>query len=484
MNILWFCTDQQRVDTLGCYGNEYVRTPNIDKLAKNGVKFNNAYAQSSVCTPSRASFLTGRYPRTTCARQNGQSINENERLISKILSEHGYTCGLSGKLHISPCFPKYTKVMEKRIDDGYDYFRWSHHSTPLHRGNWPMHDYTMWLTKQGIDYKTEALPDCTYIQVGMPEEYSQVKWCVDCAMEYMQSAQNFDMPWFFSINCFDPHPEFNPPKKYLDCYIDMLDELPLPNYQEGELESKPIFQTRDHGAANGIKGNFVYDEMSERDHRYVKASYWAMCDLIDSQVGRVVEYLEKSGQLEDTLIIFGSDHGEHLGDHGMYLKGPCFYESDVHVPLIMSHPTKLPKGVELNQLVELVDIAPTLCQMTGIDIPESMQGKSLCALLNQETTEHRKTVYSEYYNSGFNIDGKGAFVTMLYDGRYKLIKIHDKEDDYEIVGELYDLQEDPDETYNQYYNPEYVDIKIRLFEKMTDRMAETCDPMPTKKCPW
>ena len=118
-NVLWICTDHQRYDTLGCYGNTFVRTPNIDRLAENGVQFNYAYSQSPVCTPSRACFMTGRYPRTARARQNGQMLPRDERLISKIFAEQGYNCGLSGKLHLAPCNTAVCRTTEERIDDGY-----------------------------------------------------------------------------------------------------------------------------------------------------------------------------------------------------------------------------------------------------------------------------------------------------------------------------------------------------------------------------
>ncbi len=125
-NILWICTDQQRFDTLGCYGNPYVHTPNLDRLAEQSTLFEYAFSQSPVCTPSRSSFLTGRYPRTTRCRQNGQSIPSDEIPVTKMLHDAGYVCGLSGKLHISACNPSACHGTERRIDDGYDQFFWSH----------------------------------------------------------------------------------------------------------------------------------------------------------------------------------------------------------------------------------------------------------------------------------------------------------------------------------------------------------------------
>ena len=118
MNILWICTDQQRMDTLGCYGNTLVHTPNLDRLSSLGVRFTNTYSQCPVCAPSRGSFLTGRYPRTCGVRQNGQDIDDRAVLLPRLLKEHGYFCGLSGKLHLSSCHDSVCKTMERRIDDG------------------------------------------------------------------------------------------------------------------------------------------------------------------------------------------------------------------------------------------------------------------------------------------------------------------------------------------------------------------------------
>ena len=140
-NILWICTDQQRRDTICALGNPRIRTPNLDRLVAEGVSFTSAYSQSPICTPSRASFLTGRYPRTTRARQNGQKIPEDERLITRMLADVGYDCGLVGKLHLASCHKK----VESRIDDGYRVFHWSHHPAP----DWPENEYIQWMEGKG-----------------------------------------------------------------------------------------------------------------------------------------------------------------------------------------------------------------------------------------------------------------------------------------------------------------------------------------------
>ncbi|MEG0942568.1 MAG: sulfatase-like hydrolase/transferase [Angelakisella sp.] len=487
MNILWICTDQQRFDTLGCYGNPYVKTQNIDRLAAMGVRFNRAYSQSPVCAPSRASFLTGRYPRTCGVRQNGQDIAPRERLVTKALSENGYTCGLSGKLHISACNQITGRAKEPRIDDGYDYFKWSHHPGGISdKGNWPTNEYTMWLSEKGVTYHEQNLPECCFVQAGMEEEHHQVTWCVDCAQQYIESARLYNKPWLFSVNIFAPHHPFNPPMEYLNRYLERLDEIPLPNYKEGELENKPAFQKKDQGGAYDTPGNYAYPTMTERDHRYLRASYWAMIDLIDHQVGRLLDYLEQTGQINDTLIIFTSDHGENLGDHGMYLKGPYFYENNVHVPLIMACPSQIPSGRVSDALVELVDLAPTICDAANIPCEPGMQGRSLWPLLtgSAELNHHRDSVYCEYYNANIKHRNPLAFTTMVFDGRYKLVRVHDRSKTVDCLGELYDLAVDPTETINCFQSPDYQNVKIQMLELMCDRMAETCDPLPVRKACW
>lgn len=486
MNVLWICTDQQRFDTLACYGNSLVSTPNLDRLADMGVRFERAYAQSPVCGPSRASFLTGRYPRTCRVRQNGQDIPPDEITVARLFRENGFFCGLAGKLHLSVCHDSVCKIAERRIDDGYDFFRWSHHPAPFDGTNWPMNEYSMWLAQNGTDYVTPDREDCTYVQSGMAEPLHQTTWCTDQALQFLESAKRYDLPWFFSLNYYDPHHPFDPPKEYLERYLERLDELALPDYEEGELEEKPVFQKIDHEGAYDTRGLFAFSKMTPKDHRMIRAAYYAMIELIDHQVGRLLDWLEKNHQLEDTLIIFTSDHGESLGDHGIYLKGPYFYESNVHVPLIIAAPGRIQGGRTSEALVELTDLAETVCDAAGIKKTPGMQGKSLWPLLEgkQSLQIHRSSVYSEYYNSNINHRTPLAFLTMVFDGRYKLCRVHDPAGEQKITGELYDLVNDPGEHINLYNREDVSDVKIRMFELLCDRMAQTSDPLPVRRAYW
>jgi len=478
-NILWICTDQQRWDTLGCYGNPFVQTPNIDALAAGGALFERCFSQSPVCTPSRASFLTGRYPRTTRCRQNGQDIPENEVLVTKLFADVGYHCGLSGKLHLSPCNPSHCKTTERRIDDGYNDadFHWSHHE----RAGWGTNNaYWAWLAEQGVDFEVSPHPQSDYVILGMPEEHHQTTWCIETAMDFVEERAADEQPWLFSINTFDPHHAFNPPANYLERYMERLDEIPLPNYEEGELVDRSPYQAFDHDGAYGHTTGFPYDQMSDFDHRLVRAAYWAMCDLIDVQVGRLLAKLEETGQLGNTLVIFMSDHGEMLGDHGVYLKGPYFYEEAVHVPLIVSWPGHIePRRV--SGMVELVDIAPTLMETAQLTPYPGMQGRSLWPLLCGEVygEDFRDDIYCEYYNAMPWHREPTAQATMVRTAEHKLVVDHGND-----MGELYDLVADPTERVNVWDDPAAQSVKTRMLMRLCHRMAWTVDPLPPRLADW
>lgn len=476
-NILWICSDQQRFDTLGCYGNQFVTTPNIDQLAENGTLFEHAYSQSPVCTPSRASFLTGRYPRTTRTRQNGQSIPPDEVLVTKFLADAGYTCGLAGKLHVSASHPDAAPVIERRIDDGYAEFHWSHDTEPM----WPANEYFAWLKERGVRYERKTFRGSEHVQVSAPGDHHQSVWCADKAVHFMEAQADFDRPWLFSVNLYDPHHPFDPPLEYLERYLENLDEIPLPNYVPGELDDKPIFQQNDHHRAYNTSGYFPAAEMTDEEHRLLRAAYWAMIDLIDDQVGRMLEVLNETGQRDNTIVIFMSDHGEMLGDHGLYLKGPYFYDPAIRVPLIVSWPGRVAADVRSRALVELTDLAPTLLEAAGLSIAKRMQGRSLWPLLTGErdTDSHRDDIYCEYYNAKPWHRDPAAHATTVRTHTHKLVAVHGLN-----TGELYDLERDPDETQNRWNDPDYHSVKTEMLVRLCDRMAWTVDPLPEREANW
>ena len=463
-NILWICTDQQRYDTINALGNSHINTPCINSLVKSGVSFGQAYSQSPVCTPSRAAFLTGRYPRTTKCRQNGQAMPPNEKLISRLFADAGYTCGLAGKLHLATCA---NGIVETRIDDGYEVFHWSHHPQP----DWPENAYTQWLKSKGTSWEElYSGPSTDYIKHGVPEDFNQTTWCAEKAIEFIESQK--DKPWFFSYNCFAPHHPFDPPAEFLSRYNP--DDMPLPKTRPEELKNKTTFQQLDGQFSHNDPNGYDIGKMTDSDKQGITAAYYAMIELIDKQVGRMVSALEETGQLEDTIVIFMSDHGEMLGDHGFYLKGPHFYDEAVRVPLIFSWKDRMQADLRADGMTELIDIAPTLLEAAGINIPEYVQGRSLLPILlgQRSADQHRDYVFSEYYNAWTH---KHAYGSMLRTLEEKIVVYHGTDQ-----GEIYDLKNDPDEFENLWNDSSQTRRKTRLMKACFDASVFTMDPGPPR----
>ena len=503
-NILWFCADQLRYDTIHALGNPHIRTPNLDRLAAEGVAFTHAFCQSPICTPSRASFLTGRYPANVRGCMNGnEEWGEGAPLVTQLLADKGYDCGLSGKFHLAGASGR---EEPRPKEDGYRVFHWSHGPEDRFPSG---HAYADWLAGQGY-----SLRDLREDPASIPPELHQTTWCTDRAIDFM-SEKRRKGPWLMSVNVFDPHAPFDPPQEFLDRY----DPAKVP---------PPLFRQSDLTTQAGIPGDFQNParQPEEFDAQKVIAAYYAMIELIDENIGRLLDALEETEQRENTVFIFTSDHGEMLGDHGLLLKGCRFYEGLVRVPLIMSWPGRFPAQDELpstdgsdeddtpeaddaehetalsgaavadsaerpaglvsDALVELIDIAPTLLELADMPVPHGMQGRSLLPILRGEapTHEHRDFVRCEYYRA-LNPDlpnrqqYEGSFATMYRDERYKIIVYHGHEQ-----GELYDLQEDPGEFVNLWDDPDSANLRFDLTRRNFDALAFSVDTGPPQTMPF
>jgi len=461
-NILWICTDQQRWDTIGALGNPCVRTPNIDRLVAEGAAFTHAYCQAPICTPSRAAFLTGLYPSTVHACMNGNDYWDGAApLVTKMLADAGYDCGLVGKLHLSAAIGR---VERRPPDDGYRVFEWSHDPGD----KWPEgHAYKDWLRERGYD-----LGELRKDPESIPPALHQTTWCTDMTLRFIEEhasgAERAGQPWLWSFNCFDPHPAFDPPREYREHFDP--EQMPGPLFRESDLEHQRalapvVFQSEAR-------------RPDEIDAKRIQAAYYAMIELIDDNVGRMLEALERTGQRENTLIIFTSDHGESLGDHGLLQKGCRFYEGLVRVPLLFSWPGRVVAGLRSDALVELVDIVPTLLDITGLPHPRRMHGRSLLPIMTGAAApgHHRDAVRVEYYQAlGGRIRERFQIehATMVRDRRHKLVVYHGHE-----PGELFDLQEDPDEFTNLWDDPASAGVKQALMKRCLDVMALAVDTGP------
>ena len=278
-----------------------------------------------------------------------------------------------------------------------------------------------------------------YIKEGIPAEYSQTTWCANMAIDFIEEQKG--SPWFFSYNCFAPHHPFDPPADYLARYNP--ENLPTPKYKPNEANSKTTYQRLDSEFAHSDPNSYHVAAMTDLDKQQVTAAYYAMVDLIDYNVGRMVAALNETEQLNNTIVIFMSDHGEMLGDHGIYLKGPHFYEEAIRVPLIFSWPGQFKTGLKVDGLTELIDITPTLLDAAGLSIPQFIQGKTLLPILSGKANpnHHRNSVFSEYYNAWSH---KHSYGSMHRTNSHKMIVYHGTDQ-----GELYGLDKDPEEEIDE-----------------------------------
>ena len=456
-NILWICTDQQRWDTIHALGNEFIRTPNIDRLVRQGVAFDTAYCQSPICTPSRASFLTGLYPSTVHGTTNGNLVwGEGAPLVSKLLADAGYDCGLVGKFHLAG---GWRRVEPRPKDDGHRVWEWSH----APRNDWSEgHAYKDWLTAKGVD-----LGELRRDPAGIPPNLHREAWCTERAIAFIESERDEDHPWMLSINYYYPHPPFDPPSAYLQRYDP--NTMPAPAFRESDLTAQEHLKSID----------FQTDVRSPQAFKIsaIRAAYFAMIEFLDDLLGQLLESLERSGQLENTIILFMSDHGEMLGDHGLIQKGCRFYEGLVRVPLIFSWHKKLHHDLVSHALVELTDITPTLLDLCGVEIPEKMMGRSLVPILTGKADphQHRDSVRCEYFRAlkddqrGF----EGSYASMIRDERYKLVVYHGHN-----TGELFDLKNDPDEFVNLWDDPGHAQVRFDLLLRSFDSLAFAVDTGP------
>ncbi|MFI7062483.1 sulfatase-like hydrolase/transferase [Kribbella sp. NPDC050124] len=464
-NILILCTDQQRFDALGAAGNPHIRTPNLDRLAAEGAMFTNCYVQAPVCGPSRASLMTSRYLHNHGLWANGVDISPAERVFTRDLADAGYDCGLVGKFHLGAAAGG---RVEPRIDDGFRVFRWAHDPyLPCEQNH-----YHRWLDANfpGLLEKTLAEGNGAFDRLPTESHYSH--WIGDETIDFLRDAARADTPFCFVANFFDPHHGFGAPAEYRELYDP--DSLPAPIGDEQELAGKPPIYTEASiksyaGMSPGFR-DFTAAEIQE-----IKAQYYAMVTLVDDEVGRILAALDDEGLAGNTVVIFTSDHGELLGDHQLLLKGPMMFDCSIRVPLLVRWPGQVERGQVRDELVEWIDLAPTVLAAAGADGLPAAQGRSLLPLITGRTDDwvRRDWVLSEYRNSGSPYDPP-VHTTMLRHGHHKLVVHHGAPaSGRPRDGELYDLDADPSELVNLWHDAACTALRTTLQEFLLDALVAT-----------
>jgi arylsulfatase A-like enzyme len=444
-NILFITTDHLRYDTLGYTGDPAIQTPSIDRLAAESVRLNRFFVQSPVCAPSRATFTTGRYTKNHGVKWNGSKLNENEITLVEHLKQNGYKTAVVGKHGIGQ--EKFKKHVDHTAAAGIRR-GWSERAD----GDYTVTDpnaFEQYVRDRGYEYQTGyALPDFRKnlgaVPSDLPEDCHIDAYVGMKSLEYLTTVSP-DEPFFLWAGFYGPHHPYVPSGRFAHMYDP--DALPPFQRDQDDISRKPpeyglYFQAEDHK----YRG---FGDASDETFREMKAAYYGMVSQIDWQVGLLLDRLEEKGLAEDTIVVFLSDHGEFLGDHGIPAKAPFLLDCMLHVPCLIRIPGHAPG--DRSALVESIDLFPTLCGLAGIDTPDCVQGQDLEPVL-AGSENFRELVFSEAVD-------KRCIRTS--DWKY----IHYPTKPY---GELYDLQEDPHELKNLYVDrPDVVrDMRERFYACM------------------
>ncbi|KNG95112.1 alkaline phosphatase family protein [Pseudaestuariivita atlantica] len=488
MNVLWIMSDQLRWDYLGCYGATHIDTPNLDWLASRGVRFDRAYVQSPICGPSRMSFYTGRYVRSHGATWNGFPLRVGEPTLGDHLREAGVTCGLVGKTHmtadiegmrrlgIDPASPTGRCIAEGGFevfvrDDGTNHSAYpSRHAA----------DYDAYLRAHGMDgdnpweeWANTAIDPATgemrsgwalensHLPARVPKEHSETAWLTTRGIEYIE-AQG-DAPWLCHLSYIKPHWPYLAPAPYHAMYGP--DDIPPPVRSAAERETDHPLMRAWLGAA--YAQSFSRDAVRDR----VVPAYMGLVKELDDQLGRLFDHLRDSGRMDDTMIVFCSDHGDNLGDHWLGEKD-LFYDCSARIPLIVVDPrdaADTTRGTACEAPVEGIDLPATFLDAFGIaPKPHILEGRSLMPWLHGEVPEWRDYAVSEYdyatreARTALGIDQRDARLTMIFDGRWKYIHSEGHRP------MLFDLETDPDELTDLGGDPAHGDQIARLREAHFD----------------
>ncbi len=456
-------------------------TPNLDALAAEGTRFDACYVQSPVCSPSRASLFTGTYPRNHGLWANGVALPRHHDMFTRALADAGYDCGMIGKQHLATCEHAVTEPRSE--NDGYRVFEWSHSAQNRSRQN----AYLQWLSHAFPKLHDEIFPDEGHPSNAgagnkakgptpmntVPVEAHFSHWVAERSIDFIETERRADEPFFLMANFFDPHRPFGAPEEFR-ALID-ADGIPPPIRVEGELAEKPSLQSA-YSKASYAGAAPGFEDYSKAEIRELRANYFAMIALVDHEIGRILAALEASGEMENTLIVFTSDHGEMLGDHSQLLKGPMLYDACTRVPLILHWPGIVSEGARREELVQWIDLSATYLDAAGCPPLASGQGASLLPMARGDAGEDwRDFALCEYRDSG-HPGKRPVHSSMFRRGDWKLVVCHgDAAGGRKREGELYHIADDPGELSNLYADPAHRETRRRLKAELLDVIAATED---------
>ncbi len=493
-NILLITSDQQHYDTLGVT-NPRIRTPALDRLAREGTRFDRAYCPNPTCTPTRASIITGMYPSQHGAWSLGTKLFEDVPVVGDVLAAAGYDTVLIGKAHFQPLAsePGMESLECQPLMRDLDFWRGWHgpwygfqhvevarnHACESHAGQ----HYAIWMEANGLsnwlDYFDKWPHDPGEIRRrhargtwDLPEQFHYSVWTAERTIAHLEKSVAADRPFFLWASFQDPHPPYLVSEPWASMY-DPEEMVPgraapeehakNPRHFRLTQERNPDFS--DYYEDKGIHG-FHSHLRDERELRKNIAIYYGMISLMDREIGRILEALDRLDAAANTLVVFTTDHGHFLGQHGLVAKGAFHYEDMIKLPFLVRWPGRVPAGAVSDDLQSLVDLAPTFLSAAGLEVPGIMTGVDALpswvegrAVRDHAIVENRHTF-------------RNVHLRTYVDRRYK-ITVYRRDDD----GELFDLARDPGEIDNLWHDPAAAELKGRLLHRF---MQVTLAVEPTR----
>ncbi|MHC4495858.1 MAG: sulfatase family protein [Planctomycetota bacterium] len=449
-NVLFIMTDQHNAHALGCYGSREVQTPNMDRLAREGALFEQAFCQTGQCCPARYSIWTGRYARTHGLYYNGQLENPKEDTVGDILRRQGYRTATIGKHHMNMA-----AVPDKH---GFDVVV----DIPEYR------KFLQSKGKTGQDSKGDFLPE--HVRPGrsrvgasrVDNDHHKAGYWATRAIDFMRESK--DRPFCLWLSFYGPHTPITPAEPWASMYDPARVTLP-PNHKYDYDYNTP-----------GLKGTQTKSgTFSEDLHRRTLAYYYGLVSQIDHNIGRVLDELERLGLAHNTAVVYTADHGEMMSEHGAWTKGRQGYDATVRVPLILRCPGVIPPGVRRKEPACSIDLLPTLLELTHQPIPENVQGKSLVAPARGQSRDWRDTIFSEI---GASLENQ-TVIARTTNTKYVVYR----QDGKAAYEQLFDLEKDPWEMQNQIGNPKYKRALIAMREKLARWEGQTKTIPPCKRVP-
>ena len=486
MNVLFIISDAHRADHLSCYGNPILKTPNLDKFAKEGVRFSNYFCTAPICMPNRATLHTGLYPNVHGVRSNGINLREDLPNIAQTLMKRGWRTAVMGKTHFQFMSPPYRRKTKSAECWG-DWLAEEAGNNPV-KGNFPLPYYGFqevdfatgngticvghyldWLEKKSpkhaefVKKKWRRIDNyfSLWCDKGFPEELYSTTYIKERTIAFLERHARGDYgdnPFYLHCSFLDPHYPLCPPGKYYDMYKPEEIELP-PNFKDAKnlyshkflgplLKNPPFFRA------------FLRETNEEETRKFIALTYGSVA-LIDYSIGEILSTLKKLGYADNTIVMYSSDHGDLMGDHGLLFKGPCPYNGVLHLPLIWKVPGLTKPGV-CESLITSIDIPKTILNLLHIKErhqPPDMQGFNMTPILLDPNKKVRDCVFIE---NDEEVGSLEARLRHLVTEDYKLT-IYEGFEDH---GDLFDRKNDPDELNNLWYNEKFNNIRFKLVNKL------------------